>query len=463
MIRVFKHYISSAYLGLIIGEWLIFFLAMYLGSDVRFISVSSWYTDKDIVEASFIFSTVLSLSSMGLGLYRRSLDWDDYHLALRVCISFAIGSAIIISIYYLFPKYSMARGVFAYALGFAFIGMMLSRYFFYHYANTDKLMRRVLVLGTGEKARQLCHINNTYVLKGFIIHGFVDIGQEECLIQKELLIENPQGGLPQLVSEHCIDEIVIAINERRLNMPLEELLDCKTLGVKIMDLLSFYEREQGLILLDSLTLSWVVFSDGFNFSGIKSFVKRGIDLIASFGLLVISWPFMLLTALAILLESGVKAPVLYKQIRVGENGELFAVMKFRSMRTDAEKNGAQWAQANDDRVTQIGRFIRKCRIDELPQIFNVLKGDMSFVGPRPERPEFVEGFEERIPFYAERHRVKPGITGWAQLCYPYGANEQDTINKLEYDLYYVKNYSLFLDISIILGTVEVILWGRGAR
>ena len=462
MIRVFKHYISSAYLGLLLGEWLIFFLAMYLGSDVRFIEVSSWYTNLDIIEASVIFSVVLSLSSMGIGLYRRTLDWGEYCLILRVCVSFAIGSVIIISLYYMFPKYSMARSVFVYAIGFAFVGMMLSRYFFYRHASTDNLKRRVLVLGAGEKAKQLSGINNAHILKGFIIQGFVDMGEGDIQVDKEQLIENKQG-LAQLVTELDIDEIVIALNDRRMKMPLVELLDCKALGVDIMDLLSFYEREQGLILLDSLTLSWVVFSDGFDFSGIKAFIKRGVDLIASLGLLVIAWPFMLLTALAILLESGYKAPILYRQIRVGENNKPFAVLKFRSMRTDAEKNGAQWAKEEDDRVTRVGRFIRKVRIDELPQIFNVLIGDMSFVGPRPERPEFVEGFEERIPFYTERHRVKPGITGWAQLCYPYGANEQDTINKLEYDLYYVKNYTIFLDISIILGTVEVILWGKGAR
>lgn len=397
MIRVFKHYISSAYLGLIVVEWLIFFLAMYLGSDVRFISVPSWYSDSDIVEASLVFSTVLTLSAMGLGLYRRSLDWDDYHLALRVCVSFAIGSLIIISIYYLFPKYLMARSVFIYALGFAFMGIMLSRYVFYHYANTDKLKRRVLVLGTGDKARQLSSINNTYVHKGFNIYGFVSIGESFVLDEGAQLIANTQG-LPKLVTEHCIDEIVIALDDCSIEMPLEELLDCKALGVKILDLLSFYEREQGLILLGSLTLSWVVFSDGFEFSGFKSIVKRAVDLFASFGLLIISWPFMLLTALAIVFESGISEPILYRQIRVGENGLPFAVMKFRSMRTDAERNGAQMAKVNDDRVTTVGKFIRKCRIDELPQIFNVLKGDMSFVGPRPERPEFVEGFEKEFLF-----------------------------------------------------------------
>jgi len=462
VIRIFKHYISRAYLGLMIGEWFMFFLAMYLGSDIRFLTVSSWYSDTDIIEASIIFSLTLTASCVGLGLYRRSLDWEDYNLVLRVCISFLIAAVITISIYYLFPRYFIARSVFVYALVFAFLGMMSSRYLFYRYVSLDKIQRRVLVLGTGEKAKQLNNVNNQYVHKGFVIAGFFDLGEENSVVDEKLFIANTQS-LTQIVADYQIDEIVLAIDDRRKAMPLKGLLDCKALGVQIMDLLSFYEREQGLIHLDDLTLSWVLFSDGFDFSGLKSVIKRVVDVVASLILLAFTWPFMLLTAVAIMLESGLKSPVFYRQIRVGEQNKLFDVMKFRSMRTDAEKNGAQWAQKNDDRITWVGRIIRKCRIDELPQIFNVLKGDMSFVGPRPERPEFVEGFEQRIPFYAERHRIKPGITGWAQLCYPYGASEQDTINKLKYDLYYVKNSSLFLDLSIILGTVEVILWGRGAR
>ncbi|MDV3242705.1 MAG: exopolysaccharide biosynthesis polyprenyl glycosylphosphotransferase, partial [Methylocaldum sp.] len=203
---------------------------------------------------------------------------------------------------------------------------------------------------------------------------------------------------------------------------------------------------------------------GFRYSGFQQLSKRAFDVLASLALLAVSWPIMLLTALAIVLESGWRAPVFYHQVRVGKNWRLFKVIKFRSMRTDAEKDGkARWATRNDDRVTRVGRFIRKTRIDELPQLFNVLKGEMSFVGPRPERPEFVEKFAETIPYYSERHRVKPGITGWAQLCYPYGSNYQDAIEKLQYDLYYVKNYSLFLDFLIMLQTIEVVVWGKGAR
>jgi len=218
-----------------------------------------------------------------------------------------------------------------------------------------------------------------------------------------------------------------------------------------------------LIYLETLTPSWLVFCDGFVNDGFRPIVKRGFDIVASLLLLTVSWWIMLLTALAIVLESGWRAPVFYRQIRVGYRNQPFKVIKFRSMRVDAEKNGAQWASQTDDRVTKVGNVIRKFRIDELPQLFNVLKGEMSFVGPRPERPEFVQGFEQTIPYYVERHRVKPGITGWAQLCYPYGASEYDTWQKLQYDLYYVKNYSLFLDMAIMMSTVEVVLWGKGAR
>lgn len=435
---------------------------MYFGADVRFMNIEAWYTHKDMMDGSLIFSVVLSLSCVGLGLYRRSLGWDDYNLVLRVCISFTLATSVILSIYYVFPGYAIARSVFVYALVFAFLGMMLSRYLFYRFVNHDKLRRRILIVGAGEKARQLTEVNNKYIHKGFVIVGFVKAGNELCAVDESLLIENTKG-LRQITDQYNIDEIVIAIDDRRKTMPLDELLDCRAAGVHVVNLLNFYEREQGLVFIEYLTLSWVIFSDGFGLSGLKSIAKRVVDMIASVGLLMLTWPVMLLTVLAILLENGIKAPILYKQIRVGERGKLFAVMKFRSMCTDAEKDGAQCAAHHDDRVTRVGRIIRKYRIDELPQIFNVLKGDMSFVGPRPERPEFVEGFEERIPFYAERHRVKPGITGWAQLCYPYGANEKDAINKLQYDLYYVKNYSLFLDVSIILGTIEVILCGRGAR
>ena len=462
MIRIFRHYLSSAYMWLMIVEFCLFYSAMYFGSEIRFLWDPSWYTDEEIYLASIIFSTVLILSCAGLGLYRRSLAWDDYELLPRVCISFSAAIFILVSIYYIFPEFQMARSVLGVALILAFIGIMLSRYLFYKYVNLERIQRRVLVIGCGEKASKLVALNDSYLVRGFAIAGFVPIHDEKCKVNAELIINDNQK-INEIADQLNIDEIVVALDDRRKSMPTDELLDCKMSGIQIMDLMSFYEREQGLIYLENLYPSWLVFSDGFAQSGLRTIGKRFFDIVASSFLLLVTWPVMLLTAIAIILESGWKAPIFYKQVRVGENNKNFKVIKFRSMIPDAEKNGAQWAQKHDNRITRVGKFIRMCRIDELPQIFNVLGGQMSFVGPRPERPEFVEGFEKRIPYYRERHRVKPGITGWAQLCYPYGADEYDTVQKLQYDLYYVKNYSLFLDLNIMLHTIEVVLWGKGAR
>lgn len=462
MIRIFRHYISSTYLWLIIIEYCIFFAAMHFGSRVRFLATESWYTEHDIILASVIFALVLSLSCLGLGLYRRSLSWEDYSLIRRMCFSFFIAFLIITQIYYFLPEFLIARRLLIPALFFAFLGMIVSRFLFYKFVNIDRLKRRILVIGGGEKAHALTSINDSFLHKGFKIVGFFVLPGENVLIDEDLVIQ-ANNSLWEISEKLKIDEIVIALDDKRLKMPIDELLDCKMSGLNIMDVLLFHEREKGIISLIDLYPSWLVYSDGFAQGGLKSIGKRSFDLFASLLLLSVSWPLMIITALAIFLESGFHGSVIYRQKRVGENNNNFNVLKFRSMRIDAEKNGPQWAEQQDRRVTRVGSFIRKCRIDELPQIFNVLKGEMSFVGPRPERPEFVQGFEERIPYYRERHRVKPGITGWAQLCYPYGANEYDAIQKLQYDLYYVKNYSLFLDLSIMFNTVEIILWGKGAR
>ena len=462
MIRIFRHYISRAYLLLMLIEFSMFFAAMYLGSDIRFLMSESWYTDNYITLASIIFSSVMSLSCIGLGLYRRTLSGEEYNLMTRVCISFGLGILLLVGIYYLLPNLYMARSVLVFAIMLAFMGMSLIRYLFYKFANYDRLKRRFLVIGSGERAQQLMSLNEALVHKGFNIIGFLALPDEVSTIEKSHIIAYDKP-LIKIAEHYKVDEIVIAIHDRKLGLPFDELLDCKMSGLTIMNIVEFYEREQGIISLDNVNPSWLIFCDGFAQGDLRALKKRIVDLFASILLLSIAWPIMCLTAFAILLESGFKAPILYRQVRVGEKNQHFKVLKFRSMKTDAEKNGAQWAKKNDDRITSIGRFIRACRIDELPQILNVLRGDMSFVGPRPERPEFVDGFNERIPYYQERHRVKPGITGWAQLCYPYGADEYDTIQKLQYDLYYVKNYSLFLDFSILFNTVEVILWGRGAR
>ncbi|MGR8930450.1 MAG: TIGR03013 family XrtA/PEP-CTERM system glycosyltransferase [Gammaproteobacteria bacterium] len=462
MIRIFRHYISTTYLGLMLVEWFVFYVSMHGGAAIRFLYTTSWYTSDEMVNASLVYSVVFCVCCSFLGLYRKTLDREEYNLLERINYSFCVAIFALVFIYYLIPNLMLARSVLISAILSSFIGILITRYLFYRFVNLEDLKRRVLVIGCGKKACNLEVVNSSYIYRGFEIVGYVALEDEPVNVPNPIVLSD-SCSLADVVEREKVDEIVIAVDDRRKKLPVDDLLDIKMSGIIVMDLQTFYEREQRLVFLEALTPSWLVFSDGFVNDGTRPVIKRSFDVVASTLLLAVSWWVMLITALAIWLESGFGAPVLYRQVRVGYRDQPFKVIKFRSMRVDAEKNGAQFAGEVDDRVTRVGRVIRKFRIDELPQLFNVFKGDMSFVGPRPERPEFVEGFERNIPYYKERHRVKPGITGWAQLCYPYGASEHDTWQKLQYDLYYVKNYSLFLDLTIMMSTVEVVLWGRGAR
>ena len=269
-------------------------------------------------------------------------------------------------------------------------------------------------------------------------------------------------ALLDICAEFGADEVVVAVEENRKNYPIEEIIECKLHGVQVTELSTFYEQRTGRIHLDAWSPHRMIFIEGFDASFSRVAVKRLFDLCVSLFGLILAAPLMLVTMLAIKLESA-RDPIIYKQVRVGQHGHVFSILKFRSMVTNAEQNGAVWASKNDPRVTKVGAFIRKTRLDELPQLWNVFVGDMSFVGPRPERPVFVEQLTQKIPFYAMRHRVKPGITGWAQVNYPYGDSEADTREKLQYDLYYIKNYSLFLDLTILFQTAEVVLWRKGSR
>lgn len=463
MIRIFRHYISSVYLFLFLIEIGIFLSSFYLGG---LLQGYSWHHEFDLSEEdvwlpSVVFAVVMIVCFTGLGLYQRAHDMEGASLFMWITASFTLGAAIMGLPFYFFHDVFPGRGLFAYALAVAFLGSLISRFMFLRYADSHALKRRILVVGAGYRGNMIREFERNRSQQGFSVIGYMRMGDEPIRVETDCIVEAPEGLYAYVVAED-IDEIVVAPDDRRGGIAVDEILDCKMAGYEVVDLLTFFEREAGLLRVDSLHPSWLVFSDGFRHSGMQQEIKRWFDLGASLILLAITWPVMIAAVLAIMFESGIGAPILYRQVRVGLNGQLFKVIKFRSMRTDAEKDGkAQWAKANDDRVTKVGNFIRKVRIDELPQLFNVLKGEMSFVGPRPERPEFVDKFAETIPYYAERHRVKPGITGWAQLCYPYGSNYQDTIEKLQYDLYYVKNYSVFLDVLIMLQTVEVVLWGKG--
>ena len=322
--------------------------------------------------------------------------------------------------------------------------------------------RRVIILGTGAEAQAVEQSLQSGAVR---VVGFYPVGGESPsnVPQAQVQVLAPGVSLTETAWRLRVNEIIVAVSERRGGgMPLNELLNCKLAGVRVLDLSSYFERALGQVRLDSLRASWLIFGDGFRQGFMRSVIKRTFDIVAALMLLILTLPIMLLTAVLIALESGF--PIFYLQERVGRGGRLFRVAKFRSMRTDAELDGKpRWAVSNDARVTRVGRFIRKYRIDELPQLLNVLKGNMSLVGPRPERPYFVDTLTQEVPFYAARHSVKPGLTGWAQVRYHYGASSHDAMNKLQFDLYYVKNHTLFLDIVVLFETVMVVATGKGAQ
>src|SRR5947208_221500 len=338
----------------------------------------------------------------------------------------------------------------------------LARLVFARAVDQEMFKRRVLVYGAGAAAAAVANLRRSTDRRGFLLAGFVCPQDEDPAVPAERLLD-ASGGRREVCERFNVREVVVAMEDRRRGCPLRELLQCRLAGVDVTELLSFLERETGRVRIDVLNPSWMIFGHGFRRDPLRLFSSRTMDLLASLAVLAVSLPLMLLTLIAIKIEDGWRAPALYSQCRVGRGGCTFRVLKFRSMRLDAELEGAQWAQRQDPRVTRVGAIIRKLRVDELPQVINVLRGHMSFVGPRPERPEFVAQLAEEIPYYVQRHCVKPGITGWAQLCYPYGSSEQDALEKLQYDLYYIKNNSLLFDLAILVQTAEVVLLGKGAR
>ncbi len=393
-------------------------------------------------------------------LYDLTIVHSSRELLIRLLQAAGAASIIIALLYLLVPSLNIGNGIFVSSLLIFLIAIVAWRLLFNRLAYTSNLEERVLIVGSGATARTLARQIQGQHDFGYRVVGYVNDQLEGQAMYPGTL--GTAAQLPQIVREHDVDRIVVALSDRRGRLPIAELLDAKLSGVKVEDATTTYERLTGKILIDDLKPSWLIFSDGFVISRWTRFQKRTIDLaLASIGF-VLAAPLTLLTALAVYLDSD--GPILYCQERVGEGGRRFTVYKFRSMRVDAESSGTpMWATEQDDRVTRVGRFIRMTRLDELPQLWNVLSGDMSFVGPRPERPYFVEQLSREIPFYQQRHAVKPGVTGWAQVKYQYGSSVEDAMEKLRYDLYYIKHVSTALDLSIVFDTVKVILFGKGAK
>ncbi|MFE8071650.1 TIGR03013 family PEP-CTERM/XrtA system glycosyltransferase [Marinobacteraceae bacterium S3BR75-40.1] len=467
-VRVFRHYIHLPFAILGLLDFLSLVSTFYVATFFRFFGdvdllLDSW---TYVLPSAIVFGLTNLIVMLALGVHQAHVEEGLSGLMLRTIMALILSLPLSTMAYLAFPDwlwYMSGDGVLASASVFGFFLLGILRSIFFALVGDDAFKRRVLVLGAGFRANQLFDdLRSPLNRKGFTLLGFVPNQESKVEVPAKSVL-NITGSLHDYAVKHAVDEIVVAVDDRRAGLPLEDLVECKMEGVYVLDGANFYERESRKVALEMITPSWLVFSDGFNLSSVSGFGKRAMDLVASLALLAVASPFMLLTTLAIKLEDGWRAPILYSQERVGLNGKSFYVHKFRSMRPDAEKGGAVWAKKHDDRVTKVGAFIRKVRIDELPQIFNVIKGEMAFVGPRPERPVFVEQLAEKIPYYNERHRVKPGITGWAQLCFAYAESEEDSREKLRYDLYYIKNQSLLLDLLIILQTVEVVLFKKGAH
>lgn len=472
-IRIFRQHIPAYILLLVLLEYIAMVAAVYAAHSLRF---GVWGSVANIDFASVqsrahVYAIVNLVCMIAMGAYRPHSTEGLTGSMLRSMVAiFLIGTAVLSAGFYLFPSLApyFGRGILAIASVVSLIIIALLRFVTRALVGNETMRWRVLIVGAGERAQRVLDALTKLKAQADInIVGCWPVFVSEPIVPAAMLIQSPEALL-DFCRRQKVQEIVVAVDERRRAdgniFPLEELLDCKLDGIAVIDDVSFLERESGRLDIRTLSPGWLVFSDGFSFSFMRDMLERGFDVVASLLLLAVTWPFMLLTVIAIKLEEGLRAPIIYSQERVGFGGRVFRVHKFRSMRVDAEKDGkARWAQKNDSRITRVGAFIRNTRIDELPQIFNVLKGEMSFVGPRPERPQFVEELSQQIPYYRERHRVKPGITGWAQLCYPYGASAYDAEQKLTYDLYYIKNHSLIFDLYILVRTVEVILLGTGVR
>ena len=467
-VRLFRHYIHLPYIILGLIDFLVLACAFALAVFFKYFGDLSFFREslQFVLPSVAIFGLFNLFVMISLGVHQSRIEDGMAGMMLRTILALIVGIPLC-GFGYLVASdwlwYLGSSSVLTTATVFGVFLLGAIRSLFFATVGKERFKRKVLVLGAGFRAKQILEdLKTPFNRKGFTLSGFVPLSDEPVEVPSKNLLNIPTT-IHNYIIKHPVNEIVVAVDDRRKGLPMEDLLECKMEGVKIVDGATFYERESRKVALEMVTRGWLVFSDGFTVSSVFGIGKRSLDLLAASILFLAGAPLMLLTVIAIKIEDGLKAPVLYNQERVGLNGKVFNVHKFRSMITDAEKDGAVWASKNDARVTKVGEFIRKVRIDELPQIFNVLNGSMAFVGPRPERPMFVERLSEKIPFYSERLRVKPGLTGWAQLCFAYADNEEDTREKLRYDLYYIKNQSLLLDLLVIIQTVEVVLFKKGSR
>lgn len=461
VLKVFRQYVPSHALQQIVFDASILFLAVLLAMALPLRgSAMDW---RVITPSALLFAVLMVLLNGALGLYRAVPPVGAVRCtASRILVSVIVSVPVAFSVFAILPWTYVESDAVPISVVLLLGALLVMRGLANRRGATSAFDPRVLIIGTGAEAASVARSLGAQGAGGDIVGFYGAIGEDSTVVDPGRILSEGRGLLETVGRLH-VSEVIVAVRERRGGvLPIRELLECKLRGVKVLDLSSFFERTHGQVPIDSLKASWLIYGDGFRQGVARKTVKRCFDLLAASILLILALPVMLVTVCLILLEDG--GPVLYRQERVGRGGRVFNVSKFRSMRQDAEGDGTpRWAQSGDDRITRVGRIIRQLRIDELPQLFNVLSGEMSLVGPRPERPYFVDQLTRAIPFYSVRHSVKPGVTGWAQVRYQYGASVDDALQKLQYDLYYVKNHNLALDILVLFETVRVVLTGEGAH
>jgi sugar transferase (PEP-CTERM system associated) len=462
-LRLFSHYIPRQSLVLFLGDILILTIGVYAWNWIQWVGLSPvWLGPPPILPKVGVFALLGVLTFYVAGLYDYSPHMGRKELTLRVMAAAAVWGILFAALAFSAPAFRLGRRASFLGFGSGTLGVIGLRWLFWHQTTTARFRERLLFLGASPTAERLVSELEVYN-PGYEVLGYVDDRPaHEVHLRNGFRVLGKTRQLQEIAVAHQASTIVVALTERRGAFPMQAILDCKLRGVRIEDWPAFYEKLTGKIVVQNLRPSWLVFSEGFTRTRFTRLVKRVLDLGLSILFLGLGWPIFLLVAMAIKLDFH--GPVFFRQERVGKRGRLFTLLKFRTMRENAEVlTGPIWADEDDPRITRVGRWLRATRLDEFPQILNVLKGEMSFIGPRPERPHFVAQLQEKIPYYAQRHTIKPGITGWAQVRYRYGATIQDAEEKLQYDLYYVKNMSVFLDVLILLSSIQVVLFGKGAR
>ncbi len=455
---LFNRYYSARNLSFFFGEGGLIFLSIMAVNWLYKGNVIFWIDAFDCGRQAMVVTIVFLLCLYFFDLYDLNSGISMPETVTRITQAFGVGCIVLAILYYLVPDLLISTRVFWTGYLVICLTIFLWRGFYYFILRKRMFVQAVIVIGTGKLANAIAmevegRRDSVYKILAFIGKEVPEYHPNNIPVFSQL------EEMGDTLSMENVDRIIVAPDDRRGATPVQTLLQCKMRGIIVEQGVSFYERIAGKILVERVDPSWIIFSEGFGLSRLKRSFKRVADICLSSMLLVLSLPLMLLSAIIIKLESP--GPIIYRQERVGQYGSTFRLIKFRSMRQDAEKGGAVWASVDDDRVTRFGAVIRKLRIDELPQLWNVIKGEMSLVGPRPERPVFVNELAKVIPYYGIRHVVKPGITGWAQICYPYGASAEDTLKKLEYDLYYLKNFNIVLDFVIVFNTIKTVLGQKG--